>query len=65
MDVEATLLKEEIEMHPYIAKVKAVSDPVPTVAQQYLQEAVLEEDFQNMEDSRFTILFRRSFSWTP
>ena len=51
-------LKEEIEMHPYIAKVKVVSDPVPTVAQQYLQEAVLEESFQNMEDSRFTLLVR-------
>ena len=36
-------LKEEIEMHPYIAKVRVVSDPVPTVAQQYLQEAVLLE----------------------
>ena len=51
-------LKEEIEMFPYIAKVKIVSDPVPTIAQQYLQEAVLEENFQNMEDSRFTLLVR-------
>ena len=49
-------LKEEIKMHPYIAKVKVVSDPAPTIAQQYLQEAVLEENFQNMEDSRLTLL---------
>ena len=51
-------LEEGIKMHPYIAKVKVVSDPVPTIAQQYLQEAVLEENFQNMEDSRFTLLVR-------
>ena len=51
-------LKEAIEMHPYIAKVRVVSDPVPTVAQQYLQDAVLEENIQNMEDSRFTLLVR-------
>ncbi len=54
----SVFLKEAIEMHPYIAKVKVVSDPVPTVAQQYLQEAVLEENFQNMEESRFTLLVR-------
>ena len=51
-------LKEEIEMFPYIAKVKVVSDPVPTIKHQYLQEAVLEENFQNMEDRRFTLLVR-------
>lgn len=51
-------LKEAIEMHPYIAKVRVVSDPVPTVAQQYLQEAVLEKNFRNMEESRFTLLVR-------
>ncbi len=51
-------LEEGIKMHPYVAKVKVVSDPVPTIAQQYLQEAVLEENFQNMEDSRCTLLVR-------
>lgn len=51
-------LKEAIEMHPYIAKVRVVSDPFPTVAQQYLQKAVLEKNFRNMEESRFTLLVR-------